>query len=147
MSGHFRKECIHGWVESTCRCRGPHPVQTVPCPGPSDRGFARHAQFVERQIADNKLAPGPSYSDEELAKLLADLDIVTKEDAVKETLEAVYEHLRMELRKANEDHAHKLKILENPYCSHERFQERREAFGVARGLARSMEIVEAMLSE
>ena len=30
-TGHVRRECVHGVVQSQCRCTGPHQVEVVPC--------------------------------------------------------------------------------------------------------------------
>jgi len=58
--------------------------------------------------------------------------------------EDIYQALRLALRDANAEHERCLEVLRGRFPTAEDFQSRREALGRAGGLARAMEIVEAM---
>lgn len=122
--GHFKEECKHGILIRQCKCPSREKaVRVVACPNPDEHEYRERKDAVIAEVTKKVFA--------------------TRE----QILDEVYEELRLALRDANNDHAHKLKILENPYCSHEQFEERREAFGFARGIARSMEIVEKLIQD
>lgn len=151
MSGHFRNECSHGWVESSCRCIGPHKVRLVPCPGPSDRGYARHAQFVERRIADNEVNETHTYSDEELAKILTALDpdgltvgVVVKPVEQMVAIGAINERLKDALGKALAAQEQARIVYAHPYSGHDALTTYHSASGYVSGIVRAMEILEAM---
>jgi hypothetical protein len=154
MSGHFRNECLHGWVESSCRCMGPHKVRTVPCPQPEDRGYARHAQFVKKKIADNKVNETHTYTEEELAEILTALDpdsltvgVVIKPVEKMVAVGLLNERLKEALGKALAAQEQARIVYAHPYSGHDALTAYHSASGYVSGIVRGMEILEALADE
>lgn len=58
--------------------------------------------------------------------------------------EEIFEAIRAELAKSNTEVARSRKVLENPYATHEHRQDYDKAFGRSCGLARALEVIEAL---